>query len=115
MSTPCPRCGKPLERVRRSLAGRLLFRRVLRCPACGFQVRSWRRPFEATRTFAFSRYTHCVQCGSPRVRKLPARDRIDRMSFHPLSVLLALTFAPIYHCNPCRLQYRDWRGIEPGN
>jgi hypothetical protein len=60
----------------------------------------------------FSRYTRCVQCGSTRVRRLPERDRIDRMSSHPLSVLLGLTFAPIYHCNPCRLQYRDWRKIE---
>ncbi len=33
------------------------------------------------------------------------------MSSHPICLLLALTFAPIYHCNPCRLQYRDWRPL----
>jgi hypothetical protein len=102
-----------VDRVRRSLVSRAIFRRVLHCGACGHHVRQWRKPFEATRTFVFSRHTRCVQCGSSRVRRLPERDRIDRMSTHPVSLLLALTAAPIYHCNPCRLQYRDWRSIGP--
>jgi hypothetical protein len=74
--------------------------------------REWRKPFEATRTFAFSRCTRCIECGSARVRQLESRDRIDRMSRHPASLLMALTLAPIYHCSPCRLQYRDWRPVD---
>jgi hypothetical protein len=50
-------------------------------------------------------------CGNTRVRRLPARDRIDAMSAHPLSMLLGLFGAPIYHCNACRHQYHDWRPL----
>jgi hypothetical protein len=115
MATACPRCGNPLDRVHRSLAGRLFLRRVLRCNSCGFQLRKWRTPMAATRTFVFSRHTRCVQCGNPRVRRLQTRDRIDRMSRHPVSVLFGLFRAPIYYCNPCRLQYRDLRPMDSGS
>jgi hypothetical protein len=47
-----------------------------------------------------------------RVRRIPARDRIDPMSAHPLSLLFALVGAPIYHCNACRHQYHDWRDVS---
>ncbi len=113
MQTPCPRCGATLERTPRSLAGRVLFRRVLLCQKCGYRQRHWRVPFEASLTFLVSRYSRCIQCGSYRVRRLNARDQIDRVSAHPLSMLLALTLGPFYHCNPCRLQYHDWRSVHP--
>jgi len=83
------------------------------CSTCGYRARTWRRPFEKTFTFVFARYSRCIQCGSYRVRRLSGRDRIDSRSTHPLSVLLALTRAPFYHCNPCRLQYHDWRPVQP--
>jgi hypothetical protein len=70
-------------------------------------------PFEKTTTFVFTRYSRCIQCGSFKVRRLAGRDRIDSISTHPLSVLLSVTMAPFYHCNPCRLQYRDWRPVHP--
>jgi hypothetical protein len=44
---------------------------------------------------------------------MPQRDQIDRMTKHPISLLIGLTGAPIYHCGPCRLQYRDWRDVAP--
>jgi len=113
MSNHCPTCGATLERVRRSLIGRLLFRKVQACGACGCRIREWRVPFEDALTFLFSRHTRCIECGSARVRCLATRDRIDRMSNHPFSVLCALGFAPIYHCSPCRLQYHDWRRADP--
>lgn len=50
-------------------------------------------------------------CGNTRVRRIPARDRIDAMSAHPLSILFGLMGAPIYHCNACRHQYHDWRSL----
>ena len=31
----------------------------------------------------------------------------------PPMPLLALTMAPFYHCNPCRLQYHEWRPVHP--
>ncbi len=35
------------------------------------------------------------------------------MSAHPFSLIAALVRAPIYHCNACRSQYHDWRGVNP--
>jgi hypothetical protein len=70
-------------------------------------------PFESVLHFALSRHTRCIQCGNLRVRRLPKRDRIDRVSAHPLSVLAGVLRAPFYHCNPCRLQYHDWRSPDP--
>ncbi len=113
MQTSCPRCGAPLERTPRSVVGRALFRRVQLCRKCGYQLREWRVPLEATLTFILSRYSRCIQCGSYKVRRLNGRDEIDRVSVHPFSMLIALTLAPFYHCNPCRLQYHDWRTVRP--
>ena len=105
----CPRCHRSLVRTTRTIAQRVFYRRLLHCAACGFEAPDWRLPFKATLRFLFSTHTRCVECGTTRVRRLPARDRIDRMSRHPLSLLGGLLFAPIYHCGRCRLQYRDWR------
>lgn len=113
MSIPCPRCGTGLERVPRSSAERLIYRKVLACSACGYRMHERRVPFHSLAVFVFSRYTHCIECRNPRVRLLPRRDGIDRMSAHPLSLLFSLTLAPIYHCSPCRLQYHDWRRVDP--
>jgi uncharacterized protein with PIN domain len=113
MSNSCPNCGALLERVPRSFIGRLFFRRIRQCPKCHQTVRERRIPFEDAFRFIFSRWTRCIRCGGYRVQRIRQRDMIDRMSFHPLSRLMAVTFAPIYHCHLCRLQYRDWRGLHP--
>ena len=113
MSTGCPNCSFPLERQHRRLLGRLLFRKTWTCRACGTRVRAWRVPFGKTVSYLGSRYTRCIVCGNPRVKRLATRDRIDRMSIHPVSVVAAALFAPIYHCNACRHQYHDWRALAP--
>ena len=102
-----------MARVPRVGMHRLIYRRVLQCPSCGYRHASRRLPFEATTNFVLAPYTCCIQCGNLRVRRLPERDQIDAMSHHPISVLLGLLFAPIYHCNSCRLQYRDFRKTSP--
>jgi uncharacterized protein with PIN domain len=112
MNNSCPRCGAAFARVRRSFVGRALFRKVQICSACGYREREWRVPFASEAAFVFSRYTRCIECGGYRVRRLSERDHIDRMSAHPLSLVFGVVLAPINHCSPCRLQYRDWRGIR---
>lgn len=112
MVSGCPKCSFPLDRQRRSLLQRLLFRRLFVCRACGTQLRAWRIPFEGTVRFVASPHTRCISCGNVRVRHLVTRDRIDHMSAHPLSLIAALVRAPIYHCNACRHQYHDWRGVN---
>lgn len=97
----------------RSLLDRVLYRKVQQCVACGVRIRERRVPFQAEIEFATATHTRCIQCGNLRVRRLPKRDMIDRMSLHPLSLMASLARAPIYHCNPCRLQYHDWRPVHP--
>lgn len=113
MHTACPRCGGPLVREPRTSLQRLYLRRLDECRKCHRQVRTHRVPLGKASLFLFSRYTHCIQCGTPKVRRLPKRDQIDAVSKHPLSLLFALTAAPSVHCNACRLQYHDWRQPEP--
>lgn len=113
MSATCPRCSLPLDRQRRTPIERILFRKLWQCRSCGTRIHVWRIPFEATRAFVSTRHTSCIMCGNIRVRRIPVRDRIDAMSAHPLSVLLGLLGAPIYHCNACRHQYHDWRSLAP--
>ncbi|MGE3958960.1 MAG: hypothetical protein AB7H96_19765 [Vicinamibacterales bacterium] len=97
----------------RSFLERLFYRRVQQCARCGHRVRERRVPFESELAYLVSGHTRCIRCGNLRVRRLPKRDGIDAMSAHPLSVLAGLARAPIYHCNPCRLQYHDWRAVLP--
>lgn len=114
MLPACPNCTSgTLARVPRSLFERLLYRKVQQCSKCGFRVRERRVPFQAEIEFVTARHTRCIQCGNLRVRRLPKRDVIDRMSTHPISLMASLARAPIYHCNPCRLQYHDWRQVHP--
>jgi hypothetical protein len=61
----------------------------------------------------FQRYTHCPQCGTSRLTKRAKFDLIDRQSKNLLRRILALFDAPIYHCTFCRLQFRDYRGLNP--
>ncbi|MEP7305872.1 MAG: hypothetical protein ABJA98_10165 [Acidobacteriota bacterium] len=96
-------------RTHRTLAQKLLYSDVFRCRKCGRRLKRSRLRSGGILTFAFSRYSHCIRCGTPNVHRMKKRDRIDSMSRHPLSLLLRLTGAPLNRCYSCRLQYRDWR------
>ena len=63
--------------------------------------------------FVFSRHTHCIRCGTARVRRQVKRDRVDWVSKHPFRLLFRLTGAPCNKCDACRLQYYDWRSPVP--
>jgi uncharacterized protein with PIN domain len=108
----CPNCGKHLTRTHRTAVQKLFYADVLRCTKCGNRLKR-RHPFlNTSRAFFFSRRSHCIRCGTPNVDRLKKRDRIDSVSRHPASMLLALTGAPFNRCTSCRLQYHDWR--RPG-
>lgn len=111
MAATCPKCSLPLDRQRRNTVERILYRKLWSCRSCGLRVHVRRIPFQATWSFVSTRHTSCIMCGNTRVRRIPARDRIDAMSAHPLSILFGLMGAPIYHCNACRHQYHDWRSL----
>ena len=60
--------------------------------------------------FIFSRYSHCVSCGSGAV------DRGGRLYFpskNPLGWIQLLAAAPLRECSPCGRQFFDWRPARP--
>jgi len=105
----CPDCATHMMRTHRTLAQKLLYTDAFRCTKCGRRAYRRRLTRGPLFTFAFSSRSHCIRCGTPNVHRMKKRDRIDSMSRHPVSLMLALTGAPLNRCLSCRLQYRDWR------
>jgi hypothetical protein len=109
---PCGRCGYHLTRTHRLLLEKVIYSETYSCAKCGERVRRLRRQIDPAHVFLLSLHTRCVQCGSTRIERLKARDRIDPVSSHPFSQLLRLTGAPVNRCPACRLQYYDWRPLR---
>ena len=109
----CPTCGRHLMRTHRSPVQKLVYTDLFRCTNCGYRV-SWLRPIWRPRfRFIFSRYTHCIECGTDVVHRLTKRDRVDSVSRSFMSRILHLSGAPLNRCVACRLQYYDWRPTRP--
>jgi uncharacterized protein with PIN domain len=100
-------CGGKLVRVRRRPWQRLLYSAVYRCGDCG-EVRVRR----STPTL-FSTKSRCPRCGTPRLRVLRKRDGVDEMSSSFWSFLQRIFGAELHHCEYCRLQFYDFRGVAP--
>ena len=100
-------------RAHRSAAQKLLYSDAFGCSRCDFRTARLHTGLSIRLTFYFSRFTHCIRCGSSRIEKLSKRDRIDSVSKHPASRLFHITGAPIKKCPACRLQFYDWRPPVP--
>ena len=98
-----------MTRTHRTRVQKLLYSDVFRCTKCGRRLNRKHIRRSVMLIFAFSRYSHCIRCGTPNVVRLSKRDRVDSVSRHPASLLFGLTGAPLNKCPHCRLQYRDWR------
>ena len=59
-----------------------------------------------------SSWVTCPECGTPRVKRLARRDRIDRLSDSTWSALQQRLGGKLYHCALCRLQFYDCRRPE---
>jgi DNA-directed RNA polymerase subunit RPC12/RpoP len=105
----CGSCGHHLTRIHRTALEKLVYADAFRCPTCGTRQKRPHQALDPHRSFVLSLSTRCIRCGSPRIERLKSRDYIDRVSRHPLSLLLAVTGAPLNRCPSCRLQYHDWR------
>jgi hypothetical protein len=105
----CPGCAKHMMRVHRSLMQKALYSDIFRCTRCDRRLNRVRPIVSATALFTFARHSHCIRCSTPDVERLKKRDRVDSLSHHPASILLALTGAPFNRCSACRLQFHDWR------
>jgi len=109
----CRDCGGQLARVPRTLADKLIWSEIYACPTCKRRTGTYYRFLYAHCRFMFSRHSRCIRCGSEAVRRLMKRDEVDGFTHNPLGLILALTAAPINHCNSCRLQFFDWRNPRP--
>ena len=109
----CPQCGSDLIRRHRTLLQKIAYSDAFQCKKCGFRRRVVYRFFRVNATVFFSRYTHCVRCGTARVHRSAKADRIDSVSKHVVSMVQRMSGAPVYRCIACRLQYYDWRPPPP--
>jgi hypothetical protein len=99
-------------RTHRTPLQRVLSSDVFRCRKCGASVHRLYRTLSVNTTFFFSRYTHCIRCGTPDIQRSHKRDRVDSFSRHLASRIMRFTGAPINKCAACRLQYYDWRPVR---
>lgn len=95
-------CGSKLVRVHRTLAQKLIYMAVFRCPACD-RASERRRRF----MFYFASETLCPLCGTRRISRLSTRDRIDRLHHNLFSLVHPLLKVQLYHCRYCRIQFYD--------
>jgi hypothetical protein len=109
----CPQCARHLMRRHRTSLQKLIYSDVFRCPDCDTPVVRFRSFLGVHPHFLFSRYTHCIQCGTPSVYKTAKRDRIDSLTKNPFGRIQQLLGAPVIKCLACRLQYYDWRAPRP--
>ena len=96
-------------RAHRSQLERLIYAEVFRCTGCDTRVARLRPSLRVHLRFVFSRYTHCIQCGTASVHRTPRRHRIDSLTGNPLGRIQQVLGAPVNTCIACRLQYYDWR------
>jgi DNA-directed RNA polymerase subunit RPC12/RpoP len=55
----------------------------------------------------------CPRCGTKRLTKLKARDKIDPMERGFLNLLERWAGGKLYHCKFCRIQFWDRRRWSP--
>ena len=91
-------------RTHRKRLEKLVYSEVFRCSKCGYQTRQ-PRPFigKINIGFIFSRYTHCVRCGTLHITRVSKRDHVDSVSKHVFSRVQHVLAAPLNKCIACRL------------
>jgi len=110
----CPHPSGCQVRVSRHWLQRLFYSEVYHCTACGARLGIHHRYlsviFVNNFRFIFSRYSHCVSCGSGAVDR---GGRAYLLSKNPLGWIQLLAAAPLRECSPCGRQYFDWRPARP--
>jgi hypothetical protein len=110
----CPHPSSCQVRVSRHWLQRILYSEVYHCTACGGHLGIHHRYLSALFVnnfrFIFSRYSHCVSCGSSAIDR---GGRAHLLSKNPLGWIQLLAAAPLRECSPCGRQYFDWRPARP--
>jgi len=100
----CAQCGSELRRVHRTFWERFRYLAIYECKRCEREVLVLRHY-----TYHFGDACRCPKCGTLRVVKLKAPDRIDPMSGGLLNWFERLAGGNLYHCCYCRVQFFDRR------
>ncbi len=104
----CSQCGGRLKRVHRTFLERFSYMAIYQCRRCS-------REESIPRRFRhhFGKECRCPRCGTYRVSRLKARDKIDPMQTGFLNFLERLAGGTLHYCCFCRLQFYDRRPMAP--
>lgn len=102
----CGYCGGHVRQVHRTFLERFTSQAVYRCRDC-------KREQPVPRRFRYHLGPHCrcPLCGTLRLTRLAAPDRIDRMYSGLLNLCERLAGGRLYHCCYCRVQFYDRRPL----
>jgi hypothetical protein len=100
----CEQCGGRLRRVHRTFVERFTYMAIYACHDCDREQTYARRY-----TYHFGPHCRCPQCGTFRVTRLKAPDKIDRRHTGFLNYLEKQFGGRLHHCRYCRVQFYDRR------
>jgi DNA-directed RNA polymerase subunit RPC12/RpoP len=102
----CSRCGARLRRVHRTFLERFGYLAIYECKQCGmeeFYPRRYRLHFGPA--------ARCPKCGTYRIVRLKAPDKIDSRYHGILNLFERMAGGHLYHCRFCRIQFYDRRKL----
>ena len=100
----CERCGGRVRRVHRTFFERFTYMAIYECRECDTE-KFYPRRF----TLHFGKYCRCPNCGTFRVNRLKAPDKIDKLHTGFLNFLERQFGGRLHHCRFCRIQFYDRR------
>ena len=100
----CEQCGGRVRRVHRTFFERFAYMAIYECRDCEAEKFYPRRYM-----YHFGPYCRCPRCGTFRVTRLKAPDRIDRLQTGFLNFLERQFGGRLHHCRYCRVQFYDRR------
>lgn len=104
----CGHCGGKLRRVHRTFWERFRYLAVYECQECDTE-QCLPRPYQ----YQFDSEACCPRCGTTRLRRLPKRDKIEKMQGGLLNMWKRLRGGTLLYCRFCRLQFYDRRPVAP--
>jgi hypothetical protein len=73
------------------------------------------KPYARRYTYHFGPHCRCPHCGTFRITRLKAPDKIDKVQTGLLNYLERLAGGRLHHCRYCRVQFYDRRILASEN
>jgi hypothetical protein len=100
----CEKCGGRVRRVHRTFFERFSYMAIYACRDCDTE-KFYPRHYQ----YHFGPHCRCPRCGTFRVTRLKAPDKIDPLSTGLLNYFERMAGGRLYHCRFCRVQFFDRR------